>query len=110
MKALIDEEPEGDTKKSMHESLYTYQQNRDRLRQTVNALGYNKGKGRGAGKGGKSYGGGKLSKKGGSHQLIANSKTKGLGKGELKKITSCLVCGKKGHWKGDPECSGMRDG
>ena len=29
-----------------------------------------------------------------------------MSKAELKKVTSCLVCGKKGHWKDDPECKG----
>ena len=26
---------------------------------------------------------------------------------ELKKVTNCSLCGKRGHWKGDPECDGV---
>jgi len=36
--------------------------------------------------------------------------TKGLKMLDLKKVTNCSVCGGKGHWKGDPECNGVRDG
>ena len=27
---------------------------------------------------------------------------------ELKKNSNCSVCGKKGHWRGDPECKAKR--
>ena len=44
MKAMIDDETNDGKKKSLNEALYTYQQNRDRLRQAVNARDYEKGK------------------------------------------------------------------
>ena len=52
MMAMIDDQLDEESKKKMNEALYTYQQNRDRLRQGVNARGY-KGKGKGDGKDGK---------------------------------------------------------
>ncbi len=35
--------------------------------------------------------------------------TQGLTTMQMKNVTNCSVCGKRGHWKGEPECQGKRD-
>ena len=95
--AMMDDETREDNHKSLNEALFTYQQNRDRLRQTVSARGYLKSKGKGGGKAGKAGKTGSQIKGNYQSSPTCGGKTKGMSKEELNNITNCKSCGRRGH-------------